>query len=147
MPHSPKIFFYPPTFSRLFASPEAPANFAGMLNIMGLHFDNQGSDVTTAGVMAVPLIKRRLAAVLTLEEGYAGNEFMDVFLRYLDTDGNSVQVATARFDSTSTPDPGTYTDELDIPDIPAGRVLQFVRDYQPGPGPKNDQMTILLQLF
>lgn len=139
--------FYPPTFSRLFASREAPEVFASMLNIMGLHWDTQTSDVTTMGVLSVPLIKRRMAIVLTLEAGYSGGEFMDLALKYLDTNGVSVEVATKRLDSTFSPDPGTYTDEIDIPDIPAGRILQFVRDYQPGPGPKQDQMTLLLQLF
>lgn len=141
------IYFYPPTFSRLFADPNAPAVFAGMLNIMGLHFTTQTSDTTTIGVLAVPLIMRRMAIVLTLEAGYAAGESMTLSLRYIDTEGIDVEVSAGQLNATDTPTPGTYTEERDIPDIPAGRVLRIDRDYQPGAGPKQEHMSLLLQLF
>lgn len=118
-----------------------------MLNIMGAHFDVQTSDTRTMGVVSVPLIRKRLVFVLTLEAGYSGGETMDLSIRYLDTEGNDVEVATGQLNSIDTPDPGTYEGERDVPDIPAGRVLQLVRDYQPGPGPKQEQMTLIVQLF
>lgn len=140
-------FFYPPTFSRIFASQQAPEVFAQMFNILGHHFTTQASDIVTMGVLSVPLIKKRMAIVLTLEKGYQAGELMDLSLRYLDTQGVDVEVAAGQLNSVDTPDPGSYTEERDIPDIPAGRVLRLERDYQPGPGPKNEHMTLLLQLF
>lgn len=140
-------FFYPPTFSRLFGEGDAPATFASMLNIYGRHFTEKGDDTTTMGVINAALILQKMNIILTIEDGYQANEVLVLTLEYVETDGSLVQVAAGQLDSTITPDPGTYTDQRDVPDIPPGRVLRLVRDYQPGPGPKSEHMTLVLQLF
>lgn len=124
---------------------QSPAAMSAAFNVMGIHFEKNGSDVTTIGMIVAPQVQYRLHIILTLSDGYAGGEKLDLALRYLDTDGSAVEITTGQLNAEDTPDARTYFDARDIERIEPGRVLQLVRDYTPGPGPKDTPMTLVLQ--
>lgn len=138
--------FPSPTVSDLIGQ-MSPRAMSAAFNLIGFHWDKKLSDISTVGVLAMPTIQFRLAAQITLTDGFEGGEVMDFALRYLSEDGVEVEVSTAQLNETLTPVAGVFTALVDVPEVPVGSVLQIIRTYTPGMGPKDTPMSLVLRFL
>jgi hypothetical protein len=138
------MILQPPSISDIWQM--SPNALASLINVFGIHFDKNEDGHDTLGVFRVPMKQNRLDVAITLNDGYAASETMDLVLRYVDVNGDIVEVAAGQLNSTDTPNKQTYRTVRDVDPIPAGAVLQLVRTYLPGPGPKSTDISIALRL-
>lgn len=131
----------PPNVSA-FMGQMSPDAMARLFNVFGLHFDKNESGQDSVGVLVVPLVVQRLEVSISLSEGYNPMESMAVSLRYQDANGVSSEIIAGELNNENTPEQGTYLFSRAIPDVPRGAVIEAIRDYTPGPGPKGTSISV-----